>query len=113
MMRIKPIDLLNERIESYRSNLRGELLEPGSAKFEQTLKKYNGLAGTHPALIARCADAADVIGSINFAFESKIPLVVGSGEPGESEFVNINGGLVIDLTLMDRIPFESVPCLCA
>ena len=60
-----------------RASLRGELIRPGDASYDEARKVYNGMIDRRPALIARCADVADVIAAVNFARDSKL-LVVDS-----------------------------------
>ena len=77
------IGLSPEKVKAFRSQLRGELLEPGESGYEEARKLYNAMIDRHPALIARCVDAADVIYSVNFARENGITLAVrGGGHSG-------------------------------
>ncbi|WP_211609264.1 FAD-binding oxidoreductase [Halogranum amylolyticum] len=57
----------------------------------------------HPAVIARCASAADVIGAVEFANERDVPVSVHGG--GHSVVGRIAGddGLLIDLARMNSI----------
>ena len=43
------------------------LIQPGDADYDEARKVYNGMIHKKPRLIARCADVADVIRSVNFA----------------------------------------------
>ena len=52
----------------------------------------------HPALIARAADAADVVRAINFARVHELPLAVRSGGHSMAGYGSVEGGLVIDLS---------------
>ena len=55
-----------EEIAQFRAQLRGELLEPGSAAYENARKVYNGMIDKKPRLIAKCTDVADVIAAVKF-----------------------------------------------
>jgi hypothetical protein len=57
----------------------------------------------HPALIARCADVADVIQSVNFARDNNLLLAVRGGGHNGAGLGSCNGGLVIDLGRMKGI----------
>ena len=46
-------------IATLRSNMRGELIEPGDARYDEARKVYNGMIDRRPRVIARCADVAD------------------------------------------------------
>ena len=47
-----------------RTQLRGELIQPGEAHYDEARKVYNTMIDKHPALVARCTAAADVISAI-------------------------------------------------
>jgi FAD/FMN-containing dehydrogenase len=92
---------IDERaIEKFGAALRGQLLRPGDDTYERARKLWNGMFDRHPAVIARCAGASDVIAAVNFARESRLHVAVRGGGhsfPGHSV---CDGGLVIDLSLM-------------
>jgi hypothetical protein len=47
--------------------VRGAVLRPGDADYDDARAIQNGLIGRHPALIVRCSGTADVIQEVNFA----------------------------------------------
>jgi len=63
-----------------------------------------------PSMIALCADAADVISSVNFAREHGLPLAVRGGGHSVAGFGTCDGGMVIDLSPMRyvRVDRESL-----
>ncbi|HEX9372316.1 MAG TPA: FAD-binding oxidoreductase, partial [Roseiflexaceae bacterium] len=90
-------------VQDFRSRLRGELIRPSEAGYEQTRKLYNGMIDKRPALIARCVDVADVIGAVNFAREHKLTLAVRGGGHSGPGLGSCDDGLVIDLSRMKGI----------
>jgi FAD/FMN-containing dehydrogenase len=87
-------------VDSLRATLRGEIIEPGDTSYEAARRVYNAMIDRRPRLIARCADAADVIASVNFAREHALPLAVrGGGHSGPGLGV-CDDGVVIDLSPM-------------
>jgi len=60
-------------IQELVSHLRGTLLRPSDEGYEQARQVYNAMINKYPALIARCADVADVIAAVNFAREHQLP----------------------------------------
>jgi FAD/FMN-containing dehydrogenase len=54
----------------------------------------------HPALIARCADVADVISAVNFARENELTIAIRGGGHNGPGLGTCDEGLVIDLSLM-------------
>ena len=47
-------------IENFKAGLRGELLRPGDAGYDDARRIWNGMIDKRPAMIARCAGVADV-----------------------------------------------------
>jgi FAD/FMN-containing dehydrogenase len=90
-------------VEEFKARLRGSLLHPGEDGYDQARKIWNGMFDRRPALIARCAGAADVISAVNFARDNKLQVAVRGGGhslPGHSV---CDGGVVIDLSPMKAI----------
>ena len=54
-------DLAAEVLEQLAGALRGELIVPGDAGYDEARAVYNGMIDKRPAAIARCRDVADVI----------------------------------------------------
>ena len=59
-----------------KANLRGDLIQPGDAGYNEARKLYNAMIDKKPRLIARCVDVADVIACVNHARENGILLAV-------------------------------------
>ena len=95
-------------IQEFRSSLRGELILPGDPPYEQVRKVWNGMIDKRPALIARCAGAADVVACIQFVRSYDLPLAVRGGGHSIAGFSSCDGGLVIDLSLMKGIAVEPI-----
>src|SRR5215212_11439197 len=90
-------------VQNLMSRLRGDLILPGDAGYEQARKIYNGMIDKRPALIARCVDVADVIGAVNFAREQNLTLAVRGGGHNGAGLASCDGGLVIDLSRLRGI----------
>jgi FAD/FMN-containing dehydrogenase len=83
-----------------KANLRGGLIESGDKGYDEARKVYNGMIHKKPRAIARCADVADVIRSVNFARENDLLLAIRSGGHNAGGLGICDDGLVIDLGLM-------------
>lgn len=93
-------DIGASALERLRSSLRGELLSDGTPAYESARAVYNGMIDRRPALIARCADVADVIRSVALARDHALLVSVrGGGHNGPGLSV-CEGGLMIDLSRM-------------
>jgi FAD/FMN-containing dehydrogenase len=85
----------------------GDLVRPEDPGYGEQRKLWNGSIDRRPALIARCAGAADVSAALRFARRSGLPLAVRSGGhsfPGHSA---CDGGVVVDLGPMKRIRIDA------
>ena len=90
-------------IQELRASFRGELITPEDAAYDAARKVYNGMIDRRPALIARCADVADVMAGVNFARENGLLLAVRGGSHNGPGFGTCDGGLVIDLSRLHGI----------
>ena len=86
-----------------RKKLRGELLEPGHPAYDATRVIWNGMIDRRPALIARCRNAADVVASVNYARDHNLIISVRSGGHNVAGYAVCEGGLMIDLSLMNGV----------
>src|SRR5689334_20322582 len=80
------------------SLLRGQVIDPGSPAYDEARKVHNGMIDRHPALIARCADVADVIACVNYARQNNLIVAIRGGGHNAGGFGVCDGGLVIDLS---------------
>ena len=90
-------------IQELASHLRGTLLRPSDAGYEQARQVYNGMINKYPALIARCVDVADVIAAVNFARDHQLTLAVRGGGHNGPGLGTCDNGLVIDLSGMKSV----------
>ncbi|HEX5155934.1 MAG TPA: FAD-binding oxidoreductase [Ktedonobacterales bacterium] len=93
----------NATVEGFRAQLRGKLILPGDAAYEEARKVYNGMIDKRPGLIARCVDVADVIASVNFAREHHLLLAIRGGGHNGPGLATCDDGLVIDLSEMKGV----------
>jgi FAD binding domain-containing protein/berberine-like enzyme len=87
-------------------SFRGELVQPGAADYDEHRKVWNGSINRSPALIARCAGAADVAAAIAFARRTGLPLAVRSGGHSFPGLSVCDGGIVLDTSLMKGISVD-------
>ncbi len=90
-------------VSTFQSTLRGRLVRPIDADYDTVRALYNGMIDKKPALIARCANAADVICAVNFAREQGLLLAIRGGGHNGPGLGSCNDGLVIDLSTMKGI----------
>ena len=95
-----------EKVQTFAENLRGALLEPGDPGYDEARKVWNGMIDRRPALIARCAGAADVLASVRFAQENGLEVAVRGGGHSFPGLSVGDGGLMIDLSPMKGISVD-------
>jgi len=81
----------------------GELLRPEDEGFEEARRIHNGLVDKRPALIARCRGVADVAAAVGLAREHGFELSVRGGGHNVSGRAVTDGGVMIDLSLMNGV----------
>lgn len=90
-------------IQELKNRLRGDLLRPGDNDYDTARKVWNAMIDKRPALIARCAGAADVIQCVKFAREHDLLVFVRGGGHSVPGLSVCDGGLMIDLSPMKGI----------
>src|SRR6516162_5488872 len=90
-------------VRDLRASLKGTLLVPGDEGYEAARRVWNGMIDKHPAMIARCADTADVVHAVIFAREGELLLAVRGGGHTFPGYSTWDGGLVIDLSPMRSV----------
>jgi len=97
----KEILLKGADVKDFAARLRGDLLLRDSAGYESARHVWNGAFDRHPALIARCTGAADVMEAVNFAAANRLLVSVRGGGHSLSGQSVCDKGLMIDLSQMN------------
>ncbi len=92
--------MTDSAVATFKASLRGGLIAPGDAGYDEARKVYNGMIDRRPRLIARCADVADVISAVNFGREHKLLTSIRGGGHNAGGLGVCDDGLVIDLSPM-------------
>jgi FAD/FMN-containing dehydrogenase len=90
-------------VQGFAEALRGRLLRPGEDGYDAARRVWNGMIDRRPALIARCAGAADVLAAVRFAREHELLVSVKGGGHNITGNAVCEGGLMIDLSGMKGI----------
>src|SRR5271156_1762306 len=85
------------------SELRGDLIAIDNPDYDTVRKVWNGMVDKRPALIARCAGAADVLACVRFAREHDLLISVRGGGHSAGGRAVCEKGLMIDLSPMKGI----------
>jgi len=79
------------------------LLTPESRRYDELRVRFNRRVERRPAFIALCEDTEQVAQAIRFAGARKLRVSVKSGGHSFEGFSSNDGGLVVDLSLLDRV----------
>src|SRR5688572_16616042 len=97
----------DEKLQELTAAVRGAILRPGDAGYDDARRVQNGMIDRKPALIVQCSGAADVIAAVNFARDHALVLSVrGGGHNVAGNAVN-DGGLVVDLSRMRGVHVDA------
>lgn len=95
-------------IQTFRQSLRGQSFCPGDSGYDAARTIPNAMINRRPAIIARCAGAADVIACVRFAREHDVLVSVRGGGHSVAGKSVCDGGLMIDLSAMKGIRVDPV-----
>ncbi|HEV8581965.1 MAG TPA: FAD-binding oxidoreductase [Thermoanaerobaculia bacterium] len=93
-------DIEPKAIEDLRARLRGPLLLPGEAAYDESRSIWNAMIDRRPGLIARCLGTADIVTCVHFARGHGLTLSIKGGGHNISGLAVCDGGLMLDLSLM-------------
>jgi hypothetical protein len=96
----------NEVYRALDQRFRGDLLRPNDPQYEPARVIWNGMVARRPALIARCADVADVQAAVRTASTTEVLTAVRCGGHSLAGFSTCDDGMVIDLSNMRHVAVD-------
>src|SRR6266571_1667579 len=93
-------------VDGLRSRMRGSVLTAADAGYDAARRIWNEMIDKRPALIARCAGAADVLEAVRFAAAHEMLVSVRGGGHNVSGNAVCDGGLMIDLSPMKSVRLD-------
>lgn len=97
------IQLDATKIEALRASLRGALLLPQDAGYDEARAVWNGMIDRRPAAIVQATGNADVIAGVNFAREEGLPVCVKGGGHSAAGNAVADDALMLDLSQMNAV----------
>jgi FAD/FMN-containing dehydrogenase len=96
-------------VQELREAIRGEVVAPSDPDYAEASRIWNGAFDDgRPALVVRCAGAADVIAAVGFARSNDLEIAVRGGGHSVAGFSTIDDGIVIDLSRMNDVRVDPV-----
>ena len=93
-------------VEGLASTLKGRIVQPADADYDEARALYNGMIDKRPAAIAYCTDEADVAAALRHGIEHDLRIAVRGGGHNGGGLGSVDDGLVIDLSQMNAIEVE-------
>jgi FAD/FMN-containing dehydrogenase len=90
------------------AELHGNVICPGDPNYDEARALWNAAHDKHPALIVQAAGPADVAAALRFARSEKLEVAVRGGGHSIPGFSTVEGGIVIDLSLMRGVLVDPV-----
>ena len=96
-------------VQELREAVRGDVITPADDAYADACRIWNGAHDGHtPALVVRCAGAADVMAAVGFARSNDLAVAVRGGGHSIAGFSTVDGGIVIDLGAMADVRVDPV-----
>src|SRR3954449_10536055 len=94
-------------VEQLRGSVKGEVLTPGDAGYDEARTVFNAMIDKRPVAIVRCVDPHDVMAAIDLARVRAAEVSIRSGGHGVTGSQLTDGGIVIDLGPMKRVAVDA------
>jgi FAD/FMN-containing dehydrogenase len=98
--------VLGGDLQELRHVLAGRLITPADPDYDDARQVWNAAVDRRPALIARCADAADVSAAIGFARRHGLEVSVRGGAHNAAGVAVADGAVMIDLSLLRQVDVD-------
>ncbi|MFD0393012.1 FAD-binding oxidoreductase [Streptomyces nogalater] len=95
-------------LAALREELAGEVFAPWDPGYDGARAVFDARDGRRPAVIARCADAADVVRAVRFGRELDLRVAVRGGGHGAAGTASADGALMVDLSRLRRVGVDPV-----
>jgi FAD/FMN-containing dehydrogenase len=88
-------------------SVQGEVIVPGDAAYDSARQVWNAMIDRRPAVIVRCAGAADVPHVIAYARQHDLDLSIRGGGHNIAGSSVCDGGVVIDMSRMTHVAVDA------
>ena len=95
-----------QALQALKARVRGAVLTPGDPGYDAARSVWNAMIDRKPAVIVRCAGAADVRAAVDFARDAGALLSVRGGSHNIAGSAVCEGGVMIDLSPMKSVRID-------
>jgi FAD/FMN-containing dehydrogenase len=100
------VNVSSSAVDELKTAMRGQVLLPGDASFDEARSIWNAMIDRRPAIILRCAGVADVRRGVAFARDNGLPLAIRGGGHNIGGSALCNDGVVLDLSQMKSVRID-------
>jgi FAD/FMN-containing dehydrogenase len=100
--------VISPDVQALRTAITGKVFVPDDPGYDQARIVWNGAIDRRPAVIVRCANAADVSAAIGFARQHNLEIAVRGGAHSSAGSSVVDDGLQIDLSGMRNVSVDPV-----
>jgi FAD/FMN-containing dehydrogenase len=90
-------------LSELRDEVRGEVIAPEDADYEDARRVHNGMIDRRPAAVVRVMNAGDVMATVNYAREGGLDVAIRGGGHSGPGFGTCDGGVVVDFSRMRTV----------
>jgi FAD/FMN-containing dehydrogenase len=90
-------------LSELRDLVRGEVVAPDDADYEDARRVHNGMIDRRPAVVVRVMNAGDVMAAVNYAREGGLDVAIRGGGHSGPGFGTCDGGVVVDFSRMRSV----------
>ena len=100
------VHVSSSAVDELKTAMRGQVLLPGEASFDEARSIWNAMIDRRPAIILRCVGVADVRRGVAFARDNGLPLAIRGGGHNIGGSALCNDGVVLDLSQMKSVRID-------
>jgi FAD/FMN-containing dehydrogenase len=102
------VELSEQAVRELKIDFRGEIVLPSNPEYDVERRVFNAAIDRRPAAIARITGALDAAAAISFARRHDLPIAVRGGGHSTPGFGVVDGGIVIDSSLLKSVEVDPV-----
>src|SRR6185436_15103258 len=92
------LELDKKQIDDFKAQIRGGVLTPADAEYEEARSVWNAAIDRRPAMIVRCLGTPDVIAAVKFARQHRASLSIRGGGHNIAGLAVCDGGVMLDMS---------------